>query len=137
VSTLSTAVVKIHWVGAIQVGIVGNVDGLAIQEDTLVFVRVKAERVAVLSEPIDIGIVGKLGSEAHILFLKDEGNGVCIKENLAAVPALDCERKLVLFDIKLEGCVGRLLMLWAGEDLFLNLENLKVGIVDLDMKTLI
>jgi hypothetical protein len=88
-----------------------------------------------LTKTVDIGIIRQLGAQANILLLEDQGNGSGVEKNLAVILTLDSERKRGLLDIELESrrrC-GRLLVLGAGEGLLLNLEDLQVGVVDLDM----
>jgi hypothetical protein len=133
--TLVTAVIKVDGVRSIQVGVLGDVRRLRVQQDALVIIRVEAEGVAMLTKTVDVGIIRQLGTQANILLLEDQRNGSGIEENLAVVPTLDSERKRGLLDIELESGRrrGRLLVLGAGESLLLNLEDLKVGVVDLDM----
>jgi hypothetical protein len=73
------------------------------------------------------------------LLLEDQRDVRSIKENLAAVPTLDSEGKRVLLDTKLKGGLAGIgvLVLGAWESLLLNLKNLKVGVVYLDVQTLI
>lgn len=138
-SALATTVIKVDRVRAVQVGISRNINGLGIQEHALIVVRVEAERIAMLPKTVDVGVVGKRSPEAHILLFKDHGNGAGIKENLAVIFALDLERKWFLLDIKLESRVGRgrFLVLWTRKDIFLDLENLEIGIVNLDVEAVV
>jgi hypothetical protein len=100
---------------------------------------VEAERVAVLTEAVDVRVRGKLSTQADVLLLENQRNSDGIKENLIVVPTLDSEGERVLLDPEDESglaAVG-LVVLGAGESLFLNLEDLEVGVVDLDVKTLV
>ena len=105
--TLGTAVVKVDWVGTVQVGVVWDINRLGVQEHAFVVLGMEAERVTVLAQSVDVGVVGKLRPEAHILLFEHQGDSCSIEENLAVFPALDCKRKLVLLDIELQGGIAR------------------------------
>lgn len=60
-----------------------------------------------LTETVEVGVVGELGPKAHVLFLEDQGDGFSIKKNFTTIPALDCKRKRILLYVKLEGCAVR------------------------------
>ena len=60
-----------------------------------------------LTEAVDVGVVGELGPKAHVLFLEYQGDGFSIKKNFTAIPALYCKRKRTFLNVELEGCAVR------------------------------
>jgi len=100
---------------------------------------VETEGIAVFTESVDVWVVGQLGAETNVLLFEDQGSSASVEKNLAVILAPHSEGEGVLGEADLESgvCNACVLVLGAGKDLFLNLEDLLGGVVDLHMKTLV
>jgi hypothetical protein len=138
VCALIAAMVEVHRMSAIEIGLLRDERRLRVVKDTLV-VLTEAERVAVFTESVDVGVARQVGPQAHVLLLEDERHSRGIEQDLAILLTLDGKRKRLLYDVELKDRAGRgnVVVHGSGEDVLVDLENLKSSIKDLDVKTLV
>jgi hypothetical protein len=55
----------------VEVRIPGNVRRFSIEQDALVVLGVESKRVAMFTEPVNVGVLRQLGAETNILLLEN------------------------------------------------------------------
>lgn len=100
-------VVEIDGMVSVQIGTCRNGIRVLRPERADVVGGVKAERVRVLSQAVQVGVVGKLSSKTEVLGLEHDACCRSIEKNLTRVGTGDREREwrclVVELDIGLEG----------------------------------
>jgi hypothetical protein len=77
------AVLKVHWMVAVEVCAVGRTKGVLRPEGSDIASRVEPERIRVLAESVQVGIVRQPGSQTEVLGLEDKWCRRTIKKHLA------------------------------------------------------
>lgn len=80
---VAAAVVEVHRVVAVQVGVFGRTVRIARPQRAGVILGGQAERTGVLSQAVDVGRVRQLGTEAQILRLEDQRMAGGVEEDFA------------------------------------------------------
>lgn len=131
--------IKVDWVRAVQVRIVGDVDRLRIQHAAAVGLRVETEGVAVLAKAVKVGLLRQIGAQADILLFEDQRSASGIEDGLVVAVANDLEAKGLSGDVESNSRIRRsgLVVCRPGQGFLLHLKHVETRIVDLDMETVV
>lgn len=138
--TATLAVLVVDRVVAIKVRSVRSGVGILRPESPDVVGGVEAERVRVLTETVQVRVLGELGTEAKVLGLEDQGSGRSIEEDLTGLGAGDGEGERVGLVVELQGRlfgVRTLGCLRARKDRLGDLIHIVGGILDLDVEAVV
>ena len=99
----------------------------------------ETERIAVLSQTIQVWVLRKIGTQTNILLLKDERCACSVEENFAIAVTRDLEGERVCRNVETNGCSrgSSFVIGWTRQDLFLDLKHVETRIIDLDMEAII
>jgi hypothetical protein len=99
--SLVATVVKVDWVSAVEVGLLGNVGRLRVEQNSPIHGG-EAERVAVLAHAVDVRLLGKSGAPSDILLFKDQLTGSGVEQHFTISLAFDGKRERLLYNVKLQ-----------------------------------
>ena len=134
---LVTAVVKVDWMRAVEVGIVWDVNGFCVQQYSLVVVGGESERITVLAQTVQVGVFGQVSAQADILLLKDQLSARRVENDFVVADARDFERKGLFYNVKAKGGFGKgsVFVFWPRQDLFLDLKDIETCVIDFDVES--
>jgi glutathionylspermidine synthase len=132
-----TAVVKVHWMTAVEIGIVWDVDRFSVQQNSLVVFGGKPERITVLAQSVQVGVVGQISAQTDILLLKDKLCARRVEDDFVVADARDFERKGLFYYLKAESGFRKrsVFVLWPWEDLFLDLKDVEACVIDFNVES--
>jgi hypothetical protein len=84
----------------VEIGIVWDVDRFSVQQDPLVVFGGEPERITVLAQSVQVGVVGQVSAQTDILLLKDQLCVRRVEDDFVVADACDFERKGLFYYVK-------------------------------------
>ena len=132
------SLLEIEGVSAVEVGVVGQSVAVLVPHCANVVLGLEPQRIRVLAQAVEIGVLGQAGPKAQVLRLEHERRRRSIEENLLGVGAADLEGEGRLGVVKLEFVgPGGALASWPLEDGFRDLVDLVVLVLNRDVNAVI
>lgn len=99
--TLVAAVIKVDRMSAVQIGVSWNVRRLGVPNHAAVSCG-EAKRVTVLTQAVDVRLLGKAGTPANILLLEDKFTSNRVEDDFIVLLARDFEREWAFNNVELK-----------------------------------